>query len=655
MTAQPKPLRIQRLTLTDFRAFPGPAPQSIELGGMNLLVYGENGAGKSSLFHALREFFSLKPARRLDDYRNVFSKAPPEGVSVSVEFNDGGPTAYWNMQVGSGAIGSVPIGSHPMGGPGPLREKHPAKGVVGNDARVVQAALRRTCLDYRALLDTNYKQGDAEINLFDIAVQHLVHDFPVPVSGGQTKTLGELWDAVEKAKPERHTKKTLERINEACATFNQGFNQALADLHPHVGRLLGELIGADVVVDPFKFAGVTYRTAYYKRDRGFDGMVFKPEVTFRTHALTQPQHFLNEGRLSALALAIYLGGRLACTPSAPGQALKLLVLDDVLIGLDHSNRLPVLDVLLDFFPDWQIVLLTHDHVWFEMARMHLGATNQWKCLEVYEATCPDRGIPSPRVMPTSAKAAQVCLKQAREFLDAHHIPAAANYTRAAFELALKQFCERFGVPVAYKLDQRHLDTNELLSSVERWLKHNTTKNCLAGVVERVKLFRKVVLNPYSHASPPNIAHAEVDGAIAATEALLAILEPCVSLKGSLLDAARTLLAEPAPPATQVQAALGFARVAFAQAVRHYCERKHIAMPYSHVEPDIKQLWVKAKQDANKPVPPAFVAKVEPAHAGLLIDGLNDAALLGLAAAAVLDALNAIADPGHLGRVELDAF
>lgn len=38
------------------------------------------------------------------------------------------------------------------------------------------------------------------------------------------------------------------------------------------------------------------------------------------------------------------------------------MLDDVVIGLNHSNRLPLLDVLNSMFVDWQIVLLTHDLV-----------------------------------------------------------------------------------------------------------------------------------------------------------------------------------------------------------------------------------------------------------------------------------------------------
>lgn len=90
MTASVAALRIKRLSLTDFRAFPGSAPAHFDLDGKNLLVYGENGAGKSSIFHALREFFALKPARRLDDYRNVFSKMAKEQVAISVDFDDGG-------------------------------------------------------------------------------------------------------------------------------------------------------------------------------------------------------------------------------------------------------------------------------------------------------------------------------------------------------------------------------------------------------------------------------------------------------------------------------------------------------------------------------------------------------------------------------------
>ena len=43
-------MKIKTFSLTDFRVFPGQAPTTFELDGKNLLLYGENGSGKSYLF-----------------------------------------------------------------------------------------------------------------------------------------------------------------------------------------------------------------------------------------------------------------------------------------------------------------------------------------------------------------------------------------------------------------------------------------------------------------------------------------------------------------------------------------------------------------------------------------------------------------------------
>ena len=53
-------MKITKIEIKHFRGFPGPAVYTFDLpGGKNLLLYGENGSGKSSLYHALNQLFNL--------------------------------------------------------------------------------------------------------------------------------------------------------------------------------------------------------------------------------------------------------------------------------------------------------------------------------------------------------------------------------------------------------------------------------------------------------------------------------------------------------------------------------------------------------------------------------------------------------------------
>ncbi len=526
-----KPLRIKTLTLTDFRAFPGPAPTHFELDGKNLLVYGENGSGKSSLFYALSEFFSVKPTRSLHEYKNVFSGAPGTSCAVEVEFTDALHAARWELV----ASASIPGAASGTGAGTQARERHPARSTGGGDARVVQAALRRACLDYRSLLDTNYKQGDGAINLFDIAVHHLLADFQVPATGGTRPAIGELWREVELAKPLKHTSRALNAVNQACANFNAGFRAALAALHPVLGKLLADLIGTDIAVAPFAFGGVTYTAAHYKRDRVLAGRSLAPDISFRSHKVATPQHFLNEARLSALALAIYLAGRLACTPTASPTALKLLVLDDVLIGLDLSNRVPLLRLLENQFvaQGWQIVLLTFDRPWYEVARQRLRS-DQWRHCEVFTGRVGDHE--RPIVLSNEHH-----LYKALEFLESGQVKAAAVHVRTAFELALKHGCQQLSVAVKYNPDPRKVSASDLWGALKSaayetvpspscgvrsngtvywWQPKPQKQPVIAATLQgRIEHAVSWVLNPLSHSQSVGLYRLEVEDAIYAIDEL----------------------------------------------------------------------------------------------------------------------------------------
>ena len=64
----------QAVDLTDFRAFPGPAPAHFDLDGKNLLVYGENGSA-SHPFSCAKRILLLKPAEAARTQERVLRPA----------------------------------------------------------------------------------------------------------------------------------------------------------------------------------------------------------------------------------------------------------------------------------------------------------------------------------------------------------------------------------------------------------------------------------------------------------------------------------------------------------------------------------------------------------------------------------------------------
>lgn len=489
-SAPPQPLRIQRIAIRAYRAFG--AEQEIPVGGRNLVIYGENGSGKSSIYKALRDLFARKPVlASLKNNAHVYPLDAGLTPQVAVTFTDGGAPVQWT------------------------ESQHPGRPPA--DARVAVAALRSSFLDYHALLETNAFHGQRRPNLFKLAVETLLADFADATS---PQTIEERWDAVQKAKPWRHLNGGghLPPVEEACEAFNAALARAIEALLPIINILLADLGRGDLLIEEFERGTVRYNDAWFRDKRGFDGRELFVRLAFRGYHPEQPQHFLNEARLSALALAFYLAGRLACVPSAPSPALKLLVLDDVLAGLDYANRRPLMSVLDKHFSDWQIVLLTHDRHWFEIIRATIPK-DRWTCHEMYEMTAVT-GEATPYLRPVSPDIVRATLKQAREFIKQKHLPAAANYARSACELLLREQCGKRNVPFPYKQDPKKITFEQLKNGLKSALADDQPK---LNALEAITPHQSRILNPLSHDPTTSLNEAEVVAAIDEVEALMTAL------------------------------------------------------------------------------------------------------------------------------------
>ncbi len=425
--------KIASVYISDFRAFPALAPASVLLDGKNLLAWGENGSGKSSIYRALRGLFSVE-AHDISPMGNVFSN--PAAPSVKATLTDK-TELVWSAA------------GHPT-------------------ATVLDTARKSAFLSHTRLVEMNTGQtaNDAP-NLFTVAVEKLLADFEATVAGGQAhrrRTLGGGEQALKRRVPynkgARRPPDFAKKVKDACDQFNEGMKQALAALEAQAKSVLRKLL--DVFQpDALELVGFTfYDVTYDEKARALLNTKLTATVRFRHYALPTPPNFLNEARLSALAIATYLAGRLACVPKND-KALKLLVLDDLLISLDYSHRRPVLDMIGEFFEGWQIILLTHDRFWFELAREQLSG-EPWKAIEIYEKL-DDDGLLRPVIWESQDDLVAETLKQAGRFLDDNHPAAAANYARTACELTLRRYCRKYNIQFGYTDDPQKIKIEELLN------------------------------------------------------------------------------------------------------------------------------------------------------------------------------------------------
>lgn len=481
--------KIESIYISDFRAFPALAPAAIELKGCNLLVWGENGSGKSSIYRALRGLFSVT-AQDILPLHNVFTDPPQPSVKVKLTNKT---ELHWSAA------------GHPTGD-------------------VVDTARKSAFLSHTRLIEMNTGRTAKDApELFPVAVERLLADFEATIPGGSKRSIGELWDdvngtlkrRVSYAKGERRPPDFDAVVTEACSQFNEGMKQALdaleAQAKPLLRKLLDVLQQDALELVGFTFFGVTYD----EKTREVRNQSLTANIKFRDHTLPAPPNFLNEARLSALAIATYLAGRLACVPVGDA-ALKLLVLDDLLVSLDYSHRRPVLDVIGDLFKSWQIVLLTHDRFWFELAREQLTG-EPWKAIEIYEKVDGD-GLLRPVIWESQDDLVSETLKQAQRFLDDNQPAAAANYARTACELTLRRYCRNHNLQFGYADQLQKIKLEDLLKKSETHAKGNADRE---AAFKGIKKYKKLILNPLSHDPVQPIVKADVVTAIAAVKELSA--------------------------------------------------------------------------------------------------------------------------------------
>ena len=478
-------MKITDIEIKNFRAFPQIYHINLHNAGKNLLVYGENGSGKSSLYLALKYFLeSSVPEngednrnRAFETHQNIFTEDPGHiKLRFLSEPQEEKNTYEWSRDV---------------------------KEIT--DELISETSKAKGFLDYKVLLETHYLHRENDIvNLFDLLVEVLLAN---TINPRTDRPLAADWNAVQPPFPRRGARHQIADLERQIVNFNRELTNRLAELSPKVSEILNKF-GYKVALD-FDFQGVTYNQG----EKTLDNREILLKVEFFDTDVPSHHRFLNEAKLSAIAIAIYLSSIL-CLPEPKG-GMKILALDDVLIGLDMSNRLPVLDILNEYFSDYQIFLTTYDKAWYEIAKQRTDQKD-WKYAEFYFGETDEYEVP----IYVEDKA---YLEKAREYLDANDYKACAIYVRTAFEAAIKRYCEKRNLAVKYRENPKDLRSEDFWVPIKMETDEAGDLLLDLRVVDQIELARKFILNELSHDTFVNIYRKELEDAIDAVVELEAAL------------------------------------------------------------------------------------------------------------------------------------
>lgn len=483
-------MKIQQIEITNYKAFLG--TYRIKAGGKNLFIYGENGSGKSSLYYALKDFFqSSIEDIDLAELENAFVETAQIGktaINVTFKPNSQGQDRAKSYQFNSSINTTRAVG----------------------DTSIHDGNKLKSFLTYKHLLSIHHLKKEDAINLFDLLVNGVLKHFKYSLTRG--KELGELWADVEETTGKTtgkhfpiNQKKT--EVNAAIKAFNEAFDELFKAGSPE-----NILKHARPILEQFdQNIEVELRFPQLRPNRDFssiEGAEVHADLKYAGKVVHKPHLFLNEARLSAIALSIYLG---MIKRHVQGIPCKILFLDDVFIGLDISNRLPLLTILENEFPEYQIFITTYDKPWFEYARGFLEQSGGWKTMEFYAQECND-GTQIPLIFDD-----QDLIAKAKAHLQACDYKAAAVYSRSAFEQLIRKFCEKKGKPIRYKARLKDYTTEDFWNALKGDLIQPTRDN--------IETYRSLVLNTFSHYNTEkHEIKIELENAVQAVLALKTELE-----------------------------------------------------------------------------------------------------------------------------------
>jgi energy-coupling factor transporter ATP-binding protein EcfA2 len=497
-------MKLHELHINNFKFFPKQDPNSplLKIDGKNLLVYGENGSGKSTIYWSIYTLLESAFKTRNEDVSKYFDKGGKHGlVNIHATKNHNSHIKVVLKNLGQ------PDVSYYLDGETPTIE------TVRADSDIRESGMASDFINYRVIFRLHNLKHSKENNLFGW-FEDEIFPYILIASINSTKSVGDVlkalksgpakvkaFDEIDKmifpnAAMQHHAKeavrkdfKKFQKYEKEVKKWNTKLKVYLQGITTRANQILTQDFQQNFEIKlDYTFSKINVT----ENDLGWEDPIIElkiPVYNGKRNAVKRPHTFLNEAKWTSIGLSIRLAIIEDWTNRPATAQLKALVIDDMLLSLDMSNRDIVLNILLDrYVNDYQLIMLTHDRYFFELAQGKINARNRgadWLKLEMYEDT--ENGKSKPLILKSKTN-----LERAKSFFKQKEFAASANHMRKATECFVHEY-----VPARNQYDRnfKPLDLSSLIGKSRAVARINGLP---ASLIQDLDLMRTHIFNPGSH-------------------------------------------------------------------------------------------------------------------------------------------------------------
>ncbi|MCZ2130438.1 MAG: AAA family ATPase [Bacteroidia bacterium] len=499
-------MRLHELHINNFKFFPKQDPNSplLKIDGKNLLIYGENGSGKSTIYWAIYTLLESAFKVKNEDVSKYFEKGGKHGlvnIHASKRHN-----AYIKVVLKENGIPDV---SYYIDGENATIESARANSAIR------ESGMASDFINYRVIFRLHNLKHSKENNLFSW-FEDEIFPYILIASINSTKSVGdvlkELKEGPVKVKDFDEIDKMIfpnpamqHHAEEAVRKDFKKYQKYERDLKKWNTKLKAYLQGIitranTILTNDFqqnfeiKLDYTFARVNVTADDLGWKDPIIElkiPKYNGKRNVVKRPHTFLNEAKWTSIGLSIRLAIIEDWTNRPATAQLKALVIDDMLLSLDMSNRDIVLNLLLDrYVNDYQLIMLTHDRYFFELCKDKIqrkGQVNNWMNLEMYEDFDSATNKAKPFIIQDNGKVDKAwILFRSKDF------SSAANMVRQATEKLCNYYLtnqEKLG---------RDYKPMKLDGLITKLIAKGTDAGLTAATLQDLKDYKDRIMNPNSH-------------------------------------------------------------------------------------------------------------------------------------------------------------